>query len=153
MLSAAAIRKRAQRAHPTLKQCERCGSTERLHRHHPDYSKPEEIIVVCAKCHPALDAQDATRPTKKPKVCTICGATFTNYSHSRVKTCSKPCLSEAGRRAAMKRWGGGTSSLPSAESPTVSRSASTDLGASETRSSRRSRSGSDAASSSTKKGG
>lgn len=115
MLSAAAIRKRAQRAHPTMKRCERCGATERLSRHHPDYSKPEEIVVLCSTCHPKADGEDGTRSTKKAKVCTICGGTFTNYSHSRVKTCSKPCLSEAGRRAAMKRWGGGTSSPPLGE--------------------------------------
>jgi protein-arginine kinase activator protein McsA len=125
-LSASAIRKRAQRAHPTMTRCERCGSTERLSRHHPDYSKPEEIVVLCSACHPQMDAADRTRRTKKPKVCAICGATFTNYSHSRVKNCSPPCAAEAGRRAAMKRWGGGTPSLLSGESPTAFPSESTD---------------------------
>lgn len=113
MLSGAAIRKRAQRAHPTLTQCELCGATERLHRHHPDYTKPEEIVVVCIHCHAQMDALDGTRRTKKVKVCAICEASFTNYSHSRVKTCSRRCLSEAGRRASMKRWGGGTTNHPS----------------------------------------
>lgn len=141
-LSGAAIRKRAQRAHPTLTQCEVCGSTERLHRHHPDYSKPEEIVVVCIHCHAKLDMRDGTGRRKKPKVCTVCQATFTDYSHTRVKTCSRQCLSEAHRRAAMKRWGGGTSSRQSDELPTESQTASTDCEPSATASSRRSRSGS-----------
>jgi hypothetical protein len=152
-LSGAAIRKRAQRAHPTLTRCELCGSAERLHRHHPDYAKPEEIVVVCIHCHAKMDLRDGTRRTKKPKVCTVCGATFTNYSHSRVKTCSRPCLSEAGRRAAMKRWGGGTSSRQSAESPTASPLESTDLGASAMPSFPKSRSSSAGASSTTKQDG
>lgn len=144
-LSAAAIRKRAQRAHPTLKQCELCGATERLSRHHPDYSKPEEIVVVCLTCHPKLDAQDGTRASKKPKVCAVCGKEFTNYSHSRVKNCSPQCASEAGRRAAMKRWGGGTPNRQSDESQPAFRTAPTDLEASETLSSPKSQSGSEAA--------
>ena len=144
-LSAAAIRKRAQRAHPTLKQCELCGATEKLSRHHPDYSKPEEIVVVCLRCHPKLDARDGTRTSRKSKVCATCGKEFTDYSHSRVKNCSPQCVSEAGRRAAMKRWGGGTKSHQSDESPQESRTASTDLEPSETPSSPKSQSGSEAA--------
>src|SRR5215213_3696754 len=105
MLSDSAIRKRAQRAHPTLTQCELCGSTQRLHRHHPDYSKPEEIQVVCIHCHPKMDMRDGTGRRKKPKDCVVCGTTFTHYSHSRVKCCSTECLSELGRRNALKRWG------------------------------------------------
>jgi len=38
---------------PTGKECERCGGTGRLHRHHPDYSKPLEIITLCVPCHEA----------------------------------------------------------------------------------------------------
>ena len=33
------------------KSCEKCGSTEKLHRHHPDYSKPLEIKILCEKHH------------------------------------------------------------------------------------------------------
>jgi hypothetical protein len=34
--------------------CSKCGSTENLERHHPDYSKPLEFIVLCRKCHRTL---------------------------------------------------------------------------------------------------
>jgi protein-arginine kinase activator protein McsA len=117
MLSKAAIRKRAQRAHPKMTACSICGGTDRLHRHHPDYTKPETVVIVCCQCHATLDAEDGTRTTKAPKRCETCGATFTEYSHSRVKNCSPQCLSEAGRRNALKRWGGGALSHPSAASP------------------------------------
>lgn len=32
-------------------QCSACGSAERLHMHHPDYSKPLEVITLCVPCH------------------------------------------------------------------------------------------------------
>ena len=37
----------------TLKKatCERCGATEQLHMHHPDYSKPLEVVTLCRPCH------------------------------------------------------------------------------------------------------
>ena len=31
--------------------CERCGGVETLQMHHPDYSKPLEVITLCRKCH------------------------------------------------------------------------------------------------------
>jgi hypothetical protein len=34
--------------------CVQCGSTEDIHRHHPDYSKPLEIISLCRSCHNKL---------------------------------------------------------------------------------------------------
>jgi hypothetical protein len=34
--------------------CTQCGSTEHIERHHPDYSKPLEFIVLCRKCHRTL---------------------------------------------------------------------------------------------------
>lgn len=36
---------------PLGKKCEECGGTDRLHKHHPDYSKPEEIVTLCTPCH------------------------------------------------------------------------------------------------------
>jgi hypothetical protein len=41
----------ARKAVPLKERCEICGSTERLHRHHPDYSKPLDVITVCQPCH------------------------------------------------------------------------------------------------------
>ena len=32
-------------------KCSVCGSTEDLHRHHPDYNKPEDYIIFCRKHH------------------------------------------------------------------------------------------------------
>jgi hypothetical protein len=53
--SRAAIRKRAQRAHPKMTACERCGTANKLSRHHPDYSKPEQIVVLCLTCHTTME--------------------------------------------------------------------------------------------------
>lgn len=30
---------------------------ERIERHHPDYSKPLEVIFVCKSCHGLLDEE------------------------------------------------------------------------------------------------
>lgn len=32
-------------------KCEDCGTTEKLVRHHFDYNKPIEIMILCASCH------------------------------------------------------------------------------------------------------
>ena len=110
-------RKRAQKAVPAL-VCERCGATPdeaRLERHHHDYQKPTDVQVLCPKCHAAVEQGTGQRRTKPAKTCVICERPFTTYSHSRVRTCSAPCRSEAGRRAAQKRWGPPES--PMGESP------------------------------------
>lgn len=31
--------------------CIICGSNKNLVRHHPDYSKPLEVMILCRKCH------------------------------------------------------------------------------------------------------
>ena len=31
--------------------CESCGDLDKLHMHHPDYSKPLEVITLCVGCH------------------------------------------------------------------------------------------------------
>lgn len=41
----------ASEARIPMIECVRCGSKKRLHRHHPDYAKPLEVIILCAKCH------------------------------------------------------------------------------------------------------
>jgi hypothetical protein len=34
--------------------CEICKKEQAKHRHHPDYSKPLEVVLVCIKCHNKL---------------------------------------------------------------------------------------------------
>jgi hypothetical protein len=46
-------RDRAWRAHRTPEPCSECGSTERVHRHHPDYRRPLDIVWLCSACHGA----------------------------------------------------------------------------------------------------
>jgi ribosomal protein S27AE len=33
------------------KKCSKCGRITRLNGHHPDYSKPLEVLWVCGSCH------------------------------------------------------------------------------------------------------
>lgn len=35
----------------TRQPCERCNSTNRVHAHHEDYTKPLEVIWLCSSCH------------------------------------------------------------------------------------------------------
>lgn len=35
--------------------CEHCGKQVRLEAHHPDYSKPLEVIWLCIRCHDRLE--------------------------------------------------------------------------------------------------
>jgi len=44
-------KKIAERYVPLDSHCEICGATHNLLRHHPDYSKPLDIITVCRSCH------------------------------------------------------------------------------------------------------
>lgn len=37
--------------------CVKCGSTENLVRHHPDYSKPLEVVILCRFCHGAIHSK------------------------------------------------------------------------------------------------
>jgi hypothetical protein len=34
-----------------VESCARCGSTWKIERHHPDYSKPLNIVPLCHTCH------------------------------------------------------------------------------------------------------
>lgn len=41
------------------KPCVVCGSTENLQRHHPDYSKPLEVVILCPACHGKIHRKGA----------------------------------------------------------------------------------------------
>jgi len=41
--------------------CSRCGSTDKLVKHHPDYDKPLDVVWLCRKCH--RKAHDFPQPT------------------------------------------------------------------------------------------
>jgi hypothetical protein len=106
MVTPAASRKRAQRAFPALSACEYCGSASDLQRHHPNLNDALSVVILCQPCHAAEHVRLGTwgQGSKKPKQCVVCGREFSDYSHTRVKTCSRDCLAEAGRRNARKRW-------------------------------------------------
>jgi hypothetical protein len=40
---------------PLAPNCELCPSTERLQRHHPDYSEPYIVVTLCKDCHEVQD--------------------------------------------------------------------------------------------------
>lgn len=47
------IREKAKKMVKYVKitECSNCHFKKNLHRHHPDYTKPLEIVVLCDKCH------------------------------------------------------------------------------------------------------
>lgn len=36
---------------PMQANCEKCGVTQNLERHHPDYNFPKAIVTLCRNCH------------------------------------------------------------------------------------------------------
>jgi hypothetical protein len=100
-----ALRRRTQRRLPTLvgRECEKCGATEDLQRHHKDYTETN-IRIVCKKCHPYFDLLDGTRPKGKVRKCVICGVEFKKPKPSM--TCyNKECFRELRRRIAAEKRG------------------------------------------------
>jgi hypothetical protein len=117
MPTPSASRKAAQRAYPTLTDCEHCGATSTLQRHHPDINDALSVVILCQACHAEEHVRLGTwgLGSKKPKTCVVCKKVFSVYSHTRVKTCSPACLSELGRRNARKRWHPGWTDLEDSE--------------------------------------
>ena len=104
MTSKNGIRKAAQKAFTALDACEACGLKEGLSRHHPDYSRPLLVEILCRSCHVKADQRDGFRKTKQAKSCAVCAAPFLPSHSKKHKTCSAKCLSELGRQNAAKRW-------------------------------------------------
>lgn len=42
---------------PLKKFCEKCGTSDNLERHHPDYEKPMEYLTLCKSCHKRLHSE------------------------------------------------------------------------------------------------
>jgi len=52
------IQRKTYKAHPVRKECSISGCTVLGQRHHPDYSKPTEIVWLCRKHHEQLHHKD-----------------------------------------------------------------------------------------------
>lgn len=106
MLTKATVRKQTQRLVPLSgTTCEKCGSSESLQRHHIHY-EATAFQILCQSCHAEVHKADGSwgRGLKKTKNCAVCGQTFIPNHSKKHKTCSANCLSELGRRNALKRW-------------------------------------------------
>lgn len=97
------VHKRAQRAVSTSgERCNRCGSTSSLQRHHDDYTKPDQVEILCAHCHVR---EHHLLPLKE---CLICKSAFRADRSRRTLCGSEKCRAEWGRRCADRRWTGHT---------------------------------------------
>ena len=119
MLTKAASRKRAQREYRTLPPCEKCGSTNGVQRHHPNLDDALFVEFLCQTCHTTEHVASGNWGCgpRQAKTCIVCGKAFTNYTHTRVKTCGQECLSEIGRINAFKRWRTEPTDLEHSETP------------------------------------
>ena len=43
------------------KECELCGTKEKLQRHHPNYEKPLDVVVLCQPCHMKIHGKNYTK--------------------------------------------------------------------------------------------
>ena len=92
-------RQQAQNA-VDLGPCKKCGA-QATDRHHPDYTKPLEVILLCRECHMkehvdflkeegARGAKKRWAANSKEAVCEYCEKLFTR-KRPREKTCSRSC--------------------------------------------------------------
>ena len=98
------LRKAARKATAGVMACQACGATGELERHHPDYSKPDLIEVLCPPCHVKADQRDGTRAAKQEKPCAHCGRLFMPTHSKKHALCSDECRAIVGRINAQKRW-------------------------------------------------
>jgi uncharacterized protein YlaI len=76
-LNKSMIYRRSESVNPLGKNCEMCGATESLDRHHKDENplnnEPSNVMTLCDACHTKLHW--ATGKKAKPKtLCVVCGA-------------------------------------------------------------------------------
>lgn len=107
-ISRAAVYKRAHRAVSLVgASCSDCGSLNLLDRHHSDYSKPEDVVILCRQCHRKRDEADGTWKLRRVETaqCLICRTDFQPKRTRRAKLCGNPeCLRQSGIISAQKRW-------------------------------------------------
>lgn len=53
---------------PVAKQCEICGATGRIERHHRDYGKPLEVLMLCKACHEAYHEMESPICSKQREI-------------------------------------------------------------------------------------
>lgn len=71
---------------PLKPNCEVCGSTEKLQRHHDDYSKPFEVMTLCQRCHKKRHRE------VKVKEGVVIGQTRYLYGQTPVKILKDGCV-------------------------------------------------------------
>lgn len=45
------LRRAVRRGELERKPCTQCSGTQSIHGHHPDYSRPLEVVWLCQRCH------------------------------------------------------------------------------------------------------
>jgi hypothetical protein len=73
---------------PLKSYCEVCGGTNDLQKHHPDYSRPLEVVTLCIKCHDVADKIRQLTAVQRAIIlanrhCETCGLTYPNCGKSR----------------------------------------------------------------------
>jgi hypothetical protein len=84
-------------------RCSNCNKNKKLHAHHPDYSKPLDVVWLCPRCH----GMAHHRPTKKKKKKSKDKAAALLGSlggKARARNLSKERLSEIGKMGAAAAW-------------------------------------------------